>query len=155
MGPTVSLLVPSSWWLVLTCRGPGLVCGWHRFANLAFRTGGTWYSTVDAGDCDSPTRSSCDWKLTKTIKKVNASCHADAVQARVERLGSRCFAACPDGGHAVHTTCYITCYYETLLGPQAGAVINGTGGLSTTELVRLWTDAFDNCPPLPSSRDTE
>lgn len=75
-----------------------------------------WYSTVDVGNCDSPDRAACAWKVVRTVKKVNATCHRANVEAAVEALGDRCFSAC---GSDTHSVCYINCYYATLLGPAA------------------------------------
>mmetsp|Transcript_28256 Transcript_28256/g.74111 ORF Transcript_28256/g.74111 Transcript_28256/m.74111 type:complete len:308 (+) Transcript_28256:3-926(+) len=127
----------------LNQSGPSI----HWMVNLANRVGGEWYSTVTAGDCDSPDRTSCDWKLSKTIKEVNATCHANEVQSQIEKLGASCFEKCPGRTADVHTACYITCYYETLLGPDASTSSNSTGGLPADDIVKLWTDAFDTCPP--------
>lgn len=114
--------------------------------NLATRVQGLWYSTVTAGDCDSPDRTSCSWKLSKTVKEINATCHANLVRKKIETLGSKCFNDCPAGTTDPHTSCYIHCYYNTLLGPDSATVVNGTGGLAGGEIVQIWTDAFDTCP---------
>lgn len=121
-----------------------------RMVNLANRVGGNWYSTVTDGDCDSPDRTTCAWKLSKTIKEVNATCHANNVQAKVEKMGSDCFSQCSKGTSDPHTSCYIHCYYETILGPDAGTMINGTGGMAGADITQMWTDAFDACPPMNS-----
>lgn len=107
-----------------------------------------WYSTVTAGDCDSPDRESCEWKLSKTVKEVNATLHSNMVQKKVEKLGSQCFGKCPEGTANPHTSCYIHCYYNALLGEDSATKVNGTGGLASSAIVKLWTDAFDECPPL-------
>lgn len=129
----------------LNVTGPSF----HWMVNLANRVGGTWYSTVDAGNCDSSSAKSCQWKLSKTLKEVNATCQSNKVQSTVEKLGQKCFASCPGGEIDTHTPCYIECYYKTLLGENSGSTVPSLGGLSGTQITQIWTDAFDACPALP------
>jgi hypothetical protein len=113
--------------------------------NLVNRTGGKWYSTFDIGDCDNAAATSCEWRLVETVKRVNATCHGTTMERDLIAQNSGCFAKC---NHPLNTTdmCYLSCFYNTLLGPDAGTTYPSTGGLSGDAVVKLWTGAFDKCP---------
>lgn len=115
--------------------------------NLVDRVGGTWYSTFDIGECGNPAATSCEWRLVENVKKVNATCHSTSLRNTLVSKGSACFQGC---NHPLNTTdsCYLACYYETLLGSDAGTKYPSTGGMINTEIVSMWTDAFDGCPAL-------
>eukprot|EP00040_Diaphanoeca_grandis_P030496 m.180302 g.180302 ORF g.180302 m.180302 type:complete len:305 (+) comp32016_c0_seq1:129-1043(+) len=129
---------------MLPGSGPPL----YWMINLAERLGGTWYSSVTAGDCDAPGSKECAWKLAKTLRVVNATCQAGLVQQKIETLGQTCFNDCASPLNP-HSLCYINCYYVTLLGPEASTAYPApNGGLNSTEITNIWTDAFDGCPDI-------
>uniref|UniRef100_A0A7S2TVY7 Uncharacterized protein n=1 Tax=Lotharella oceanica TaxID=641309 RepID=A0A7S2TVY7_9EUKA len=108
--------------------------------NLATRTGGFWYSTIDKGEGSS-------WRIVETQRKVNATCLKDGLYAKIYKMAGECFAACPDPADLT-SDCITTCVFDALLGKTASHSINPTGGLSGEEIVALWIDSFNECPGL-------
>ena len=121
--------------------------------NLAVRTGGRWYSTVDRGECGNPEATACRWAAGATIKTVSAACQAAKVRAAVEAAGHGCFAALPVPIKP-ESFGYVRCYYDTLLGPAAADTFpapTGCGkgcGMPGKEIVDIWDHAFEACPAL-------
>jgi hypothetical protein len=96
-------------------------------------------------------------------KRVAKSCSDDAINQAVERaaFASGCFQKC--GPHATGPTrntsdvCWITCFEETVLGPDAGSPGGAVTGMDLEDLVAAWQAPFastdpsrSGCPPLPT-----
>jgi len=126
---------------------PGSPATSYWMKNLVERTGGRWYSTFEAGECGSPLATGCYWRLVQTTKVINATCHSTSLRKQLETTGGPCFNACAQPLNT-SSSCYLGCYYTTLLGPDAGTTFPSTGGLGGPAITSLWTDAFDGCPSL-------
>ena len=60
--------------------------------------------------------------------------------------GSGCFGGLPQPLEK-YSDGYIACYYDTLLGEPAGYKYPyDSGGIPGKGVVKIWTDAFDQCP---------
>jgi hypothetical protein len=118
-------------------------------------TTGIWYSTPKAGYGKT-------WKVAEVIKRVSKTCSDTAINEAVERAGfsSGCFSKC--GPHATGSSrntsdpCWITCFEDTVLGPEAGTPGGDVAGLPLSELEAAWESAFAStdpsqggCPALP------
>jgi len=99
---------------------------------------GEWYSTI-------ATSEGVSWRLVETQKRIYASCHDDVMMGAVAKLGSPCFNACPQPTNQT-SVCYISCFFDTLLGNGSGSSTTPTGGLSADEISNLWTAPFETCP---------
>jgi hypothetical protein len=150
-------------------RFKNYVCTWDRWITapwtcwswpIVAKTGGMWYSTTRAGWCGAPGAdpATCTWSAT-VEKVVNKSCSDDKVYAAVEEYDARkggpgCFRACPDRrwhpfrARNTSDTCWIYCYYQTLLG--ASALLPSGGEISGMPLAQL-REAFEQ-PFLPEAQ---
>ena len=125
-------------------------CTWSRWLKepwgcwswpVVGKTGGMWYSTTKAGWCGAPgaDQSTCTWDAV-VEKVVNKSCSDNVVHGLIEsydkKQGTGCFDACPyRHWHPFHPrntsdTCWIYCFYSTLLGasnllPSGGSAEEG------------------------------
>lgn len=108
-------------------------------SNLVRRVGGFWYSTTHQALQNNT------WVLTKTIRRVNATCHANKLENKVRDLKPDCFEQCPQPNNS-SSTCYVNCVFRGILGPEAGTTVPSKGGLEGPAIVKLWTDSFDECP---------
>ena len=130
------------------------------------KTGGMWYSTTRAGWCGAPGAdpSTCSWDA-RVEKVVNKSCSdkliIDAVEG-YDKQRNKCFDDCPyRKRHPFHPrntsdSCWIYCYYATLLGPSnllPSGALPGDDGMPK----QLITSAFEKpflpvaqggCPPV-------
>ena len=107
--------------------------------NLVLRTGGTWYSTLDMGENKT-------WELVETIKTVSHKCQYQYIHEQIKSLDkTKCFDACPPND--VTTDCYVTCFFDTMLGPDAGKVVDSKkGGLTGAQITSIWEKGFEQCP---------
>eukprot|EP00729_Bicosta_minor_P008330 gene8330-31955_t len=80
---------------------------WKR--NLAWKTGGTWYSTPAAGEGKY-------WKVLQTIKQVNKTCADNILWTAIRTKNPDCFNGCAQPTNTT-TDCNIECFYATLIGP--------------------------------------
>eukprot|EP00966_Prymnesium_polylepis_P169092 3909791-Prymnesium_polylepis.1 len=111
-----------------------------------------WYSTTSAGYCGDGAdadRAGCTWRLAEVVKVVNKSCSDNAIYDEVEKVAAatdQCFSACEDSGvgHKRNTTstCWIGCFYSTVLGPDAGRPGGEVTGLSLADLLVAWNRPF-------------
>jgi len=89
------------------------------------KTGGMWYSTTKSGWCGAPDAdpSTCTWDAV-VEKVINKTCSDNIIFDAIEsydRKHDRCFEACParqrqPSVRNTTDTCWIYCYYSTLLG---------------------------------------
>ena len=139
----------------------------------AKKTGGNWYSTTSAGYCgdgSSPPPPGCMWSVKEVVKVVNKSCSDDSIYSAVENAaaellgheeklggGGACFDACTDSGVGAHrnvsSPCWIECFYNAALGPEAGQPGGSIAGLPLATLLDAWNKPFlpvaeGGCPPV-------
>ena len=71
--------------------------------------------------------------------------------------GRRCFDGC-SSADLVNTSsiCFVTCFYQTVLGPQSAHSKNTTGGMPMEDLDNAWRAPFASddpskggCPEIP------
>ena len=111
---------------------------WHY--NVAQYTQGRWYSTTGAGRCNATTgEAPCYWRVAEVIKRVPKNCTDRLVQAAVTTQGKDCFQGCPQPKNAT-STCFIGCFFSTLMGPASGS---GLYNPAETMPLKLVTGAFD------------
>lgn len=137
---------------------------------VAKKTGGTWYSTLDLGHCGDPKSQACTWRLAKVVKRINKTCSDNTIFSTVERYdaesGVGCFNKCPSLGHfAPRNTsdlCWIQCFYETVLGKEAGKPGGKIEGMPFQKLLDAWHAPFNSddatkggCPHIPDVRDSD
>lgn len=87
--------------------------------------GGNWYSTPAAGQCPPGAAvgsSGCSWRISATLRTVNASCANSRIFAAA-RARARCFGACPDGAQPNPidpSDCWTECLFHTIVGAPPG-----------------------------------
>eukprot|EP01060_Flectonema_neradi_P038857 TRINITY_DN8298_c0_g1_i1.p1 TRINITY_DN8298_c0_g1~~TRINITY_DN8298_c0_g1_i1.p1 ORF type:complete len:265 (+),score=60.24 TRINITY_DN8298_c0_g1_i1:137-931(+) len=122
----------------------------------AHKTGGMWYSTTREGYCGNPNATRCTWKVAEFIKVVNKTCSDNHIHSMVESHNQTCFDACGPTRN-VTSDCYITCFYNTVLGPDAGVPGGQITGLPLSDLITGWDFPFnsDSCPGLPPKKNPD
>jgi len=100
---------------------------------------GIWYSTLDTGLCNA-SAPFCTWRVAETVKRVSHACLNDRINTAVEAANRPCFAAC-EPTRSISSDCWITCFYDSVLGPE---VTKGgpLGGMPLASLDAAWTSAF-------------
>ena len=104
----------------------------HSAAKLTAAHPGSWYSPLSFGDCSLHPHSStnCTWAVEKVDKIVNATCHSNSFFGSVMKAAPTCFTdKCgPSPSPNASDPCFIRCFYEAVLGPDAAAaVLEGDG----------------------------
>merc|ERR1711924_360691 len=109
--------------------------------NIPRKTGGNWYSSLAEGQCNKTSATgSCGWKVLATTTVQN-TCLKDKIVTRLESSSPSCFKGC--GPRNTNSTCWITCFFDALLGPEAAHSNSAPlGGLAISEVEKAWTDAF-------------
>jgi hypothetical protein len=126
--------------------------------------GGLWYSTTKEGWCDAPgANSSCTWRVAAAVKRVNKTCSDNNIYNKVEASDTDgCFAKCDGVGPTRNTTdpCWITCFYNTVLGVEAQKPNATIAGLPVPVLLGAWDRNFRSedvaaggCPSIPIPAD--
>lgn len=134
---------------------PNWAC-WHD--SVAMKTGGFWYSTTDTGYCgdgSSPAPAGCTWRVAEFVKRVNKSCSDNAIYNEVELVDKSstkpCFTQCGDSGvgptRNTSSPCWITCFYDTVLGPGAAEPHGKVTGMPLADLVAAWNVPFASSDP--------
>jgi hypothetical protein len=109
--------------------------------NIPRKTEGEWYSTLKDGLCNATSPAgSCGWKVLGT-RTVKDKCLKEKIMSRVEANATECFGAC--GPRNTNSSCWIGCFFDTLLGPQARHSNSvPLSGIPISEIEEAWTDAF-------------
>merc|ERR1719424_2532752 len=82
----------------------------------------------------------CGWKVLST-KTVKNSCLKDTVMTRVESASPTCFKSC--GPRNATSSCWISCFFDALLGTQARHNSSvPLGGLPIAEVEKAWESSF-------------
>ena len=125
---------------------------WHD--NIATKTGGLWYSTTDNGYNKT-------WSVQKVLKRVNKTCSDNTINTVIETHGASIFQHynASVGKHRnTSSTKWITSWYETVLGKDAGKPNGTVSGLDLLILEKAWDAPFDSndetkggCPDLLNS----
>ena len=119
---------------------------WQDAAGI--KLGGMWYSTTTEGYCGSAQSQNCSWRVAEVVKVVNKTCSDDIIYSTVESNNEACFQSC--GARNTSSTCWITCFYNTLLGPEAGQPGGQVAGMPVASLNAAWNLPFGSaCPSLP------
>lgn len=132
--------------------------------NVVVKTGGLWYSTTASGYCgdgSTPAPKGCTWTVKKVSKVVNKTCSDNIIYKYLETFSDEatmCFSSCADSGlgpsRNTSSICWIRCFYETLLGPEAGKTFGKVTGVPREKILKAWEKAFlkeseGGCPALP------
>jgi len=118
-----------------------------------------WFSTTKVAECSPGLRVSanggpCSWRVEEVVKRVARNC-SDAVQeAAIAKASGGCFDRCPQPTNKT-STCWVDCYFRTLLGKRAGNAVSApTDGMPLADVRAAWASPFqsDNpaqggCPP--------
>jgi len=116
------------------------------------KTGGFWYSTLKGGYCnDTNPQPGCTWRVAGNVKRINKTCSDDSIFSTVEKAdAASCFQSCgAKVGPMRNTsnTCWIRCFYDTVLGPSSNNHLwKPDGGFTSAQLLSLWESPFDTCP---------
>ena len=135
----------------------------HAAAKLDQAHPGYWYSPLSFGDCSlHPAPSpNCTWQVTKVDKIVNATCHANSFLGAVQKAAPKCFedkcGAGPTHKPNASDPCWIRCFYEGVLGPDASKPFGWKiAGIPIDDLLSYWSAPFESedpskggCPGLP------
>jgi len=134
--------------------------------SVARKTGGVWYSTLDIGHCGNPKAKACTWRLVQVAKRINKTCSDNSIYSAAERYdnehGSGCFSKCPQHslGRNTSDACWVKCFYETTLGPDAATPGGAVAGMPIHYLLDAWNAPFESndaraggCPHIPDIRD--
>jgi len=102
-------------------------------ANIDRMVRGYWYSTLSKGHYKT-------WKTVSTMS-VKAQCVTDAIATVVEKAGPQCFNKC--GKRDYKSECWITCFFNTLLGPESSKALGKRGGgMDMNDIVNAWKNTF-------------
>eukprot|EP00038_Savillea_parva_P026030 m.50883 g.50883 ORF g.50883 m.50883 type:complete len:309 (+) comp7270_c1_seq1:80-1006(+) len=117
-----------------------------------FSNGGFWYSTTSDGYCGDgryASRDGCTWRLVQQIKRVNKTCSDNSIFSTVEVYGKDCFANCSGVGPQRNTssTCWIECFYASVVGPDAGKQGGAVAGMPLSDLEQAWNAPFASEDP--------
>jgi hypothetical protein len=131
---------------------PNFEC-WHD--STARKTGGKWFSTVDVGYCGdgtTPAPPGCTWRVAEFVKRVNKTCSDNVIYGEVEAFDpTTCFGRCTDSGvgklRNTTSPCWIGCFYDTVLGPDAGTPGGAVAGMPLQDLVTAWGLPFASEDP--------
>jgi hypothetical protein len=126
------------------------------------KTGGAWYSTTDNGYCGPSGQKSpnCTWRMVEVVKRVNKTCSDNSIYSVMEKYNSDCFTECSDSGTGssrnTSSTCWITCFYDTILGPNSADPLTPISGIDLNILEAAWDLPFTSddpakggCPAVP------
>jgi sucrose-6-phosphate hydrolase SacC (GH32 family) len=105
---------------------------------------GIWYSTLGTGLC-SASVPFCTWRVAEIVKRVSHACLNDRINTAVEAANEPCFATCGQTRN-ISSDCWITCFYDAVLGP-AVATGGPIGGMPLATLDAAWTNAFRSDDP--------
>jgi len=95
---------------------------------------GYWYSTPSKGQHKS-------WKTVSTVS-VKSDCVKDAISTVVEKAGPQCFNKCGNK-RDYQSECWITCFFDTLLGPESSKALGKRGGgMDMDVIVNAWKNTF-------------
>lgn len=121
--------------------------------NAANKLGGLWYSTLVEGACNATSGPDCTWRLVEVVKRVNKTCSDNVIYSTVEAQNQPCFAGC--GARNTTSPCWINCFYDTVLGPEA-AYSPTFSGIPVSDLLNAWDMPFASedpsqggCPSMP------
>ena len=136
--------------------------GRHYIPHTHFlSTRGFWYSSTSEGYCaEGQTKTAsggpCMWRVDKVVKKIAKNCSDDNLYTLVEKQGDRCFEHCNLKARNVSNSCWIHCFYDTVLGPDAGTPGGALGGMPIGDIVAVWDKTFaaddsspGACPAIP------
>jgi hypothetical protein len=122
---------PSDYYTPCTPEAEDWVC-WD--ANLARKTNGNWFSTLKEGLCDSGLDVSCGWEVL-SVNAVEETCVRDKLMTHVEEAAPSCFQNC--GPRNQTSSCWIGCFFDTLLGQEArNSSRHPLGGMSVEDIQR-------------------
>jgi len=123
------------------CRGsdPDPVSCWR--SNIPRYTGGMWYSTLAEGQCVESSSGDCSWWVNST-RTIEEQCLRERLMGTVEAQDTAgCFSSC--GPRNTTNTCWISCFFDTMLGPEAGQSDSAPlSGMDIKLLEQSWADAF-------------
>jgi len=117
----------------------------------AKKTGGRWFSTTSAGYCgdgSSPPPAGCTWSVKEVVKRVNKTCSDDSIYSAVEAHAASgdCFQKCADSGTGsqrnTSSPCWISCFYTSALGPEAGKPGGAVAGMPLSDMLGAWNKPF-------------
>eukprot|EP00911_Craspedida_sp_UC1_P002156 UC1_evm4s1656 len=114
--------------------------------------GGFWYSTTSDGFCGNDPANEpagCTWRLAHVNKRVNKTCSDDKIYSTVEGFGRQCFRQCSGMGPHRNTSepCWIKCFYNTVVGPEAGHPHGALAGMPIQDLKAAWQSPFRSNNP--------
>ena len=146
----------------ITAKYGGRTCGegypeWECWQeSTAHKTGGMWYSTTREGYCGNPNATACTWKVAEIEKVVNKTCSSNHIYGMVESHNQTCFEGCGPTRN-VSSDCWISCFYTTVLGPDAGVPGGQVTGLPLSDLITGWDYPFSSsdCPALPPKKNPD
>lgn len=104
---------PSDYYTPCTPEAEDWVC-WDE--NVARKTNGNWFSTRKEGLCLSGLDDSCGWEVL-SVNAVEETCVRDKLMTHVEEAAPSCFQDC--GPRNQTSSCWIGCFFDTLMGPEA------------------------------------
>mmetsp|Transcript_44727 Transcript_44727/g.87652 ORF Transcript_44727/g.87652 Transcript_44727/m.87652 type:complete len:295 (+) Transcript_44727:25-909(+) len=114
---------------------------WLR--NLLDHLDGFWYSTPKSGECTNSGTGPCYWRLVESKRRVLKSCQDKYIYNQISQKNPKCFNACPQPTNST-STCFIECFFDTLLGPGSNHQNTTGAGLTQKQIVDLWTFPVQN-----------
>jgi hypothetical protein len=123
------------------------------FGKLNATNHGTWYSSLKQGYCGAAdgaassssavaAAASCTWRVVRVDKIVQRACHTRVFGSEVGKAAPDCFDGCGDQKTNTSSPCWVDCFYQAALGPDAGKPGDAGGGLPTEALVAAWQKPF-------------
>lgn len=112
------------------------------FAKISPENPGTWYSSLEKGYCSKDSSSDCTWRVVSVDKIVERSCHKRVFGGEVAKAAPECFESCGDQKTNSSSPCWVDCFYQAALGPNAGEPGGTWAGMSLDALVAAWQKPF-------------
>eukprot|EP00668_Euglena_longa_P029897 GGOE01037278.1.p1 GENE.GGOE01037278.1~~GGOE01037278.1.p1 ORF type:complete len:314 (+),score=51.06 GGOE01037278.1:42-983(+) len=125
-------------------------CWW---VNMAWKLGGSWFTTTAQGLCTANAGPWCTWSLREVVHRVSKACADTIIHSAVEQTHPHCFRSC--GVRNTTSPCWIRCFMAATLGPESDRS-DSVGGLPLPLLRDIWRRPFRDlwaggCPRLPFS----
>ena len=118
----------------------------HKWIGVGVTIGGSWYSTLPAGECKAGSplgTDGCAWRIVESPFYINATCANSRVDNAVEKVGAPCFDTC-DRPFNKSGPCYNDCFQNTI----EGNPIYNTPAMTSDDLIKPFEHSFDlgECP---------
>merc|ERR1712019_196380 len=97
----------------------------------------------------------CTWRVTSKPSVISSDCNNAVMYDLIESYtddSKDCFNSCSDSGlgekRNTSSTCWTTCFFKSLLGPESGKKGGKIEGVPMKDIVKAFDHSFVVCPQL-------